>query len=310
MRIHFVFIFYFLTASLTAQVSFSYKVASSYDDGYSCSEYLIPNIEATNLLLGECFVQNTTTTIPSSSAVRFTGLNLEKGGIIDSAFIQFSAASGNFITYPIRIYGELNNNAPALDYTPLNIEERARTVNSVNWLINGVWSRDYRGDLLRTPDLSIVVNEIVNLDHWRKEDNSIMFFLENGVDTLPDQQIHLHAYASEIFPLQEEYLPELIIYTKPTFPSLADNSWATIFPNPGRGSDSYVFMDIEVENQISLRVYDVSGRLLLSQSNHFSAGEHRILVDNIMDEYPSGLYFFKIEGYNMPIQNLPWVCIR
>lgn len=311
MRIHLLFLFTFIviTTNLVAQDFSSYRVSTSYDDGYNCSENLIPNIEATNLLLGKCFIQNNTATIASASAVRFININLEKGAKVDSAFIQFSAASGNFITYPIKIQGELSSNPLTLDYTPFNLEERERTENRVNWLIDGMWLRDYRGHYLRTPDISAIINEIINLDSWREGDNSMMFFLENGIDTLPNQQIHLYAYAGDIFPHHEEHLPELIIYKKSHSPSLVDNNWAGIFPNPG-GGDSYIFMNIEVENQIALSVYDVSGKLLLSQSRHFSAGEHRILLNTITYEYPSGLYFIKLEGFGMPSQNLTWVYIR
>jgi type IV pilus assembly protein PilY1 len=98
-------------------------------------------------------------------AVRFQGVSLPQGATIVSARIDF-AAKNNFasVVSNLVVKGETSDDAPFLDVnTPYNISSRPVTSAFAAWT-PGDW---VAGTRYSTPDLTAIVQEIVNRPNWQ-----------------------------------------------------------------------------------------------------------------------------------------------
>lgn len=113
--------------------------------------------------------------------VRFGGIDLPKGTPILSAHIQFATdeEDKNLDPFAVTIYGEAADDAEPYDEAvSFGISGRARTAASVPWADIPAWTVEHEaGENQRTPDLSPVVQEIVNRDGWQAG-NALAFILE------------------------------------------------------------------------------------------------------------------------------------
>ena len=66
------------------------------------------------------------------------------------------------------------------------------------------------------------------------------------------------------------------------------DAFLNIFPNPNAGQANIAFK-LPVEQQYVLRIFDLTGRLMLEQADLGIAGENTLLLD--MHAFSDGLYF-------------------
>lgn len=98
--------------------------------------------------------------------MRFTGVNVPKGAIITSAHIQFATDETQPDATNVNIRGQASDNAATFTAGTGNISSRPLTTASVSWA-PPVWSvLQEAGVNQRTPDLSAVIQEIVNRSGW------------------------------------------------------------------------------------------------------------------------------------------------
>lgn len=109
--------------------------------------------------------------------MRFTGISIPKGSTITQAYIEFqvSEASGESTTVTLR--GQAINNAGAFTKTAYNISNRAKTTAAVSWSNIPAWTSV--GAKVQTPDLSGVIQEIVNRNGW-VSGNSLAIIVEGN----------------------------------------------------------------------------------------------------------------------------------
>jgi Cohesin domain len=112
--------------------------------------------------------------------VRFKDLNIPQGAVITSAYIQFTAdATIDVDPSELTIHGQDADNATTFTTTFFNISNRPKTDASVEWT-PGDWQEI--GDNLeeqRTPDLTAIVQEIVNRTGFSTA--SAMAFIIEGI---------------------------------------------------------------------------------------------------------------------------------
>lgn len=109
--------------------------------------------------------------------VRMRSVNVPRNATISAAYLEFEVdeyAEGNL---SIDIYGQDANTANRFRSRDRNISSRSKTSASINWPITDNWSVDTR---VQTPDLSSIVQEIVNRGDWVAEnDMAFIFELDN-----------------------------------------------------------------------------------------------------------------------------------
>jgi hypothetical protein len=114
------------------------------------------------------------------TGVRFRNVTVANGAAVVSAFIRFVAAHNNpTTTCDLNIVGE-NNAAPAAFSTYADFIGRSQTSASVLWNNVSAWLAGAQYD---TPDISPVIQEIVDLGGWASGNDLVVFVEDNGSDT-------------------------------------------------------------------------------------------------------------------------------
>jgi hypothetical protein len=110
---------------------------------------------------------------------RWVGLPIPKGAIITEAWVQFSADDvDNPYHVPavsVVIEGELSPNPATFAETTKNISSRPRTKAQVVWDIPQWTTVHAKGPEERTPDISKIIQELVNQDSWTGSAIVLMF---------------------------------------------------------------------------------------------------------------------------------------
>ena len=115
--------------------------------------------------------------------IRFSDIRIPKGSKVKQAFIQFTADRGvlrQSQPTELTIYAELTSDAREFTTTKHNLSSRHRTTASVNWTPKPwsvVWERSVKQ---RTPDLSSLIQEVVNQQDWQPGNALSLIIIGSG----------------------------------------------------------------------------------------------------------------------------------
>jgi len=99
--------------------------------------------------------------------LRFQSIPVPPGALIIESWIQFEADEVSEGSTTLLIEGEASDDASAFDVMPGNITARRRTQNGVSWTPE-LWANSgAAGTQQRTPDLSPLIQEIIDIPGWR-----------------------------------------------------------------------------------------------------------------------------------------------
>ncbi|MEH0154203.1 Ig-like domain-containing protein [Limibacter armeniacum] len=111
--------------------------------------------------------------------LRFTGLAIPQGAVINTANIQFTVDETANESGTKYIYAHDTDNASAFTTSASNVSSRSKTTASVSWS-PATWSSvGASGADQRTPDLKGVVQEVVNRSGWNAG-NAMAFVIEGS----------------------------------------------------------------------------------------------------------------------------------
>ena len=241
-----------------------------------------------------------------TTGLRFRGINIPQGTVIDSAYILVHSHEGKSTedVARITIAGEASDDAATFDLTSL-ITDRPGTTASVLWEVNEEWEiwQPYR-----TPDLTGIVQEIVNRSGWQS--GNAMAFMFKGEDQGPSTVENAREWESfeNIADPEDggdgknhpERVPRLYVYFKgPAY--IGENSSLKqlhIYPNPAVSGE--ITMAFETDDPAKVQVFDLTGKVL----NSFKTSRTDRARINI-DHYPNGIYFIKaVQDNNIYTQKL------
>lgn len=146
--------------------TFSAQVAFREDDA---EEYLTNGsirINSTDLELG---VERQ----PQAVGIRFRNVRVPAGAVVTQAYLSFTAEEADSGSTSVTIHGEASNSAAAYSQTSRDITRRPLTASNADWSNIPPWSI---GQIHDSPDLSTVVQEIINRPGWR-EGNALAFVI-------------------------------------------------------------------------------------------------------------------------------------
>ena len=112
--------------------------------------------------------------------VRFTGLEIPPGSEIAHATIQFQAASANDEQTQLRIEGEAAENAAPFTSKPNDVQKRPRTSSNVSWNSPAWMAIGDAGPEQLTPDMAVLVQEIVDRPGWQAGNAIVFIFTGTG----------------------------------------------------------------------------------------------------------------------------------
>ncbi|MET3593958.1 hypothetical protein ABID26_003360 [Mesorhizobium shonense] len=113
--------------------------------------------------------------------IRFTGIDIPQGAIITSAYIQFQANEVKTGAASLLIQGDDTDDASPFTSTAFNVSSLPRTTASTAWTPDPWTTIGEQGLAERTPDLTAIVQEIVNRSGWVALND--MAFLITGTGT-------------------------------------------------------------------------------------------------------------------------------
>ncbi len=163
-----------LLAASAVNLTFETRVAAAGDDiEQKASGSIASNV--TDLELG---VDGTTS---QTVGLRFTGIDIPQGAIITSAYIQFQANEVKTGAASLLIKGEDSDDAGVFTAVKFNVSARTTTDASTAWAPDPWTTEGAHGLAERTPDLTAIVQEIVNRSGWAALND--MAFLITGTGT-------------------------------------------------------------------------------------------------------------------------------
>ncbi|KPA08880.1 hypothetical protein MHK_010904 [Candidatus Magnetomorum sp. HK-1] len=124
-------------------------------------------------ITGETHLTSTDLELTSDSGyaqtigLRFEGINIEPGVSIKNAYIQFAVDEISTEETSLEIRAEASDNSETFVNKVNNITSRSTTSNYVLWNNIPEWIvLDQRSSDQRAPDLSTIVQEVINRDNW------------------------------------------------------------------------------------------------------------------------------------------------
>lgn len=131
------------------------SISAGNDDAYEINSSV--NLSSNTLKLSD-------STTPVLLGLRYQGLNIPRGATITSAYIRFTSTSYNVASTDLTISGELSGNASEFSNSANNLSSRTKTASSVLWNSDNNWP--VSNETISSPDITSVLQEIVNQDTW------------------------------------------------------------------------------------------------------------------------------------------------
>lgn len=112
--------------------------------------------------------------------LRFKLSKIDLGTRIRRAYIQFTADETGAKPAEIEISAEETSNAPAFTARRQNLSSRLTTISRVTWEPEDWDTVDEAGADQRTPDLSAILQEIIDRPDWKKDNHVAFLFRGTG----------------------------------------------------------------------------------------------------------------------------------
>jgi hypothetical protein len=158
-----------------AQLTVEVRVAISPDDAEESATGSV-DLASTDLEL----VYDKSTQVVG---IRFPGINVPKGATIVSSYVQFQVDEKGTAAASLTFRGQAIDNAPTFTTASGNISSRARTTAAVLWTPPAWNTIGAAGADQRTPDLSPVIQEIVNRPGWASGNAMVLIVTGSGTRT-------------------------------------------------------------------------------------------------------------------------------
>ncbi len=249
--------------------------------------------------------QNTLT-----AGLRFRNVSVPNGAIIDSAYIIVNSHEGKDAedVAKITITAEAADSAFTFDEANFNdtylLTDRPMTTASVLWTVDVPWGL---WEFYQTPDLSDVVQEVVNRTGW-KSGNAIAFFLagENQGPSDVDNAREFEAYENIADPADggdgqnhPERRAQLFIHYKVGPTSVFNRTTADqlkAYPNPAKGQ---ITIELKKDATAKIQLLNITGKIVLSQETN--AKISTIDISNVS----KGIYIIKaVQGSQTLLQKI------
>ena len=232
--------------------------------------------------------------------IRFSGLGINQGALIDSAYIQFTTdETNNYDPCTLHFYGEAVDDPLTFSSSYNNISSRPKTMATAVWTPD-LWNTiDESGTFQRTIDIAPIVQEIVNRDGFNA--NSGLAILIEG----EGRRVAV-SYDGNI-----EKAPKLIVKFKNSVVGInnepvSESIQLTVYPVPTRDQLNISFNSL-TRQKVPVKIIDLNGRELLSISRQVEVGENNILIQNL--DLSSGIYFIQLK-INNSIQSAKFSILR
>jgi hypothetical protein len=198
--------------------------------------------------------------------LRFQDVFIPSGAIIDNAYIQFRSDETNNASAELLISAEDTDNAAPFDNSnTLSVSGRTTFPNSVYWTPPAWSAANLIGPAQRTPDVSGLLQQIIDRKGW-KSGNNIVFKIEGTGVSLTN---HAAKRVADSYEGSHEH-PATLIYTFHFNSGTAGinneklNTDSYVYPNPFNKTLHFYIPSVE-NHTVIVQITDILGKLLLSE---------------------------------------------
>ena len=118
--------------------------------------------------------------IPTIVGLRFAGLGIPSGAVVEEAYVQFTVDENGKTDSSLSVQAESADNAASFTTAAFNISSRLRTAASVAWSPPRWIGAGKAGPEQQTPDLSAVLQEVVDRPGWSAGNALVVLFTGSG----------------------------------------------------------------------------------------------------------------------------------
>ncbi|MDX5320903.1 MAG: Ig-like domain-containing protein [Bacteroidota bacterium] len=202
--------------------------------------------------------------------LRFNDLNIPQGATITRAYIQFVADENNSEVCGLSIYVNDLDHAPEFSYATSNVSNRAKYATSVEW-VPGAWTANAAGLNQRTPDLSVLVQAIINRQNWSAA-NSMSFVIQ-GSGTRTAVSYDGNSSAAPVLHIEYFHEGSQINTVLHQETGSLGSKELLVYPNPSHGNEIQISWEQDAEEESEIQVMSLDGKLVWSEkteNNHLS----------------------------------------
>ena len=167
-------------SSCVAETTFEKRISAGSDDAEQRSNDGSMYLDSSDL---ELAVDLDSSIATDNVGMRFNAITIPRGASITNAYIQFKAIGTDSGAVSLTIQGEATDNATAFTTIANNITGRTKTAASIAWSPPAWNIIGEAGASQRTPNISSIIQEIVNRSGWASG-NSLVVVI-NGTGTRP-----------------------------------------------------------------------------------------------------------------------------
>ncbi len=292
-------VFFLSFGSLFAQETVTLYILDGNDDAYQLWRH--PSwenptgemfVDAEKLFVGHSFPVGQFA-IMYHIGLRYLSVPIPHGSTIVSAFIQFYSYEANDDTTGIMVYCERNPNPLPFTSVEYNISDRETTYHDEFW-VAAEWQAFIPGPNQRTHDIKDIVQEVVDLETWVK--NNPMVFLFKGTNPAFGE-IYPKAACSWEY-MGDMYAPVLtVIYNEPALIEEIDAAGAmNIFPNPVLNTFTVSFTELQA-GHYEICMYDLTGQQACKvHEGKLEHGDHEFSLLATELNLQPGVYFVSLRG--------------
>ncbi|MEC8787130.1 MAG: VWA domain-containing protein, partial [Pseudomonadota bacterium] len=122
-----------------------------------------------------------------TSGLRFTELNIPQGATIVNASIRFTSEKFNVAGTSLVISAEASASSTAFASSSNNLSARTKTAANVEWATDNSFPAS--GEVITTPDISAVIQEVVDLSAWCGGKNLNILIEGSSTDSASSREV-------------------------------------------------------------------------------------------------------------------------
>ena len=204
---------------------------------------------------------------PSWVGLRFREVNIPKGATITEAYVQFTVDAlvpgTTDAAIKLEVWGALEANAAEITADPFSVSNRPFTDSMVPWEPGPSVAEGDAGENEATPDISGIIQEIIDLDGWASGNNMMLIVTTGDTLDTADKNREMESADGDV-----NGAPVLNV----TFTggggtgvnSVNTELSSLIYPNPTEGK---LYIKNPSTDKFSYQIYTINGRLISSRQH-------------------------------------------
>lgn len=202
--------------------------------------------------------------------LRFQNVTVPQGAIITNAYIQFTVDETDSDATLITLRGEDVDDADAFSYSKHDVSSRDMTSDSVTWSPAAWTSVGAAGTDQRSPDISSLIQEIVDRGGWSSGNSMVMILYSWDEFKRVAESYDGSAADAPTLHIEFSQASSMIGSNTPNFYSNPSKGKAVgtlnVFPNPVSSGTLTAEVMTDIEEPIQLEVRDLLGRTVATKT--------------------------------------------